>query len=179
MAIINRISRLFRADLHAVIDQLEEPQMLLKQSVREMEEALCADRQQLTVLQQQQRQLQERLSELDGSITKAGEELDLCFESNNETLARTLIRRKLESQQFYNLLNSKQKSQRQHIEALQTRIDEAAPQLQAMQQKLELLADEASQQSDEVAWPPTLSVTDADVEVALLRARQQRMRSGS
>ena len=38
MALITRFSRLFRADLHAVLDRIEEPDVILRQAVREMEE---------------------------------------------------------------------------------------------------------------------------------------------
>ena len=40
MAIVNRIRRLFRADVHAVLDIIEEPEAILKQAIREMQEAL-------------------------------------------------------------------------------------------------------------------------------------------
>ena len=45
MALVTRLSRLFRADLNAVLDRLEEPEMLLRQAVREMEEEV--DREEL------------------------------------------------------------------------------------------------------------------------------------
>ena len=41
MALINRMSRLFTADVHAVLDRIEEPDVLLKHAVREMEEELA------------------------------------------------------------------------------------------------------------------------------------------
>ena len=34
MPLINRVSRLFRADLHAVLDRIEEPDVLLRQAAR-------------------------------------------------------------------------------------------------------------------------------------------------
>ena len=34
MAIVTRLTRLFRADAHAVLDRLEEPEVLLRQAVR-------------------------------------------------------------------------------------------------------------------------------------------------
>ena len=37
MALITRISRLFTADFHAVLDRIEEPDVLLKHAIREME----------------------------------------------------------------------------------------------------------------------------------------------
>ncbi|MEE8161016.1 MAG: PspA/IM30 family protein [Acidobacteriota bacterium] len=40
MAITNRIRRLFHADVNAVLDIIEEPEAILKQAIREMQEAL-------------------------------------------------------------------------------------------------------------------------------------------
>ncbi|RLA35148.1 MAG: hypothetical protein DRR11_01080, partial [Gammaproteobacteria bacterium] len=45
MALINRISRLFKADFHAVLDQIEEPEQLLKQAIRDMEDELATTEQ--------------------------------------------------------------------------------------------------------------------------------------
>ena len=89
MALITRLSRLFRADMHAVLDRIEEPQQLLQQAIREMEEALLHEEQQLKLLQHEQGQLQRRLQGLEQSLEKSEEELDLCFESNKEELARS------------------------------------------------------------------------------------------
>ena len=40
MRIVTRIIRIFKADIHGVIDQLEDQDLLLKQYLRDMEEAL-------------------------------------------------------------------------------------------------------------------------------------------
>ena len=37
MTLINRMSRLFKADVHGILDQLEDPAIALKQAIREME----------------------------------------------------------------------------------------------------------------------------------------------
>ena len=41
MELINRIARLFKADFHAVLDQIEEPEALLRQAIRDMEDELA------------------------------------------------------------------------------------------------------------------------------------------
>ena len=41
MPLVDRVARLFRADLHAVMDRIEEPDVLLRQALREMEEELA------------------------------------------------------------------------------------------------------------------------------------------
>ncbi len=175
MALINRISRLFRADFHAVIDQLEEPYMLLKQSVREMEEALQQDQQQLMGLQQHHLQFNERIREFEASTTKTAEELNVCFDAANETLARVLIKRKLESQQLCRAVSAKRTSLEQQIEQLQMRINEHTPRLEAMRQKLELVCEEVPERESGLAWSAAqITISDADVEVALLREKQQR-----
>lgn len=174
MALISRITRLFKADLHDVIDQLEEPQLLLKQSIREMVAALDDDRQQLNVLQQRVSQSSAAIGELEADINKIEAELDVCFNAENEALARVVLRRKLESQQLLTLLSSKHKTVLQNIADLQTRIADHAPRLTAMQQKLELFVDERSHHSENGETPSTSAISDADVEVALLREQQRR-----
>ena len=47
MILIKRFSRLLRADMHAVLDQLEDPNVLLRQSLRDMSDALDLDRRRL------------------------------------------------------------------------------------------------------------------------------------
>ena len=57
MALINRVSRLLRADLHAVLDRVEEPEVLLRQAVREMDAALAEDRRRARLMTHEQTQL--------------------------------------------------------------------------------------------------------------------------
>ena len=45
MTLITRLSRLFRADFHAVLDRIEEPETLLRQAIREMEEEIACQEQ--------------------------------------------------------------------------------------------------------------------------------------
>jgi phage shock protein A len=40
MTLITRVSRLFKADVHGILDALEEPEAILKQAVREMEDEI-------------------------------------------------------------------------------------------------------------------------------------------
>ncbi len=176
MALIHRITHLFRTDLHAVIDQLEEPAMLLRQSVREMEEALEHERKQLKLQQQQQTQISSRLQELADTVSTINDELDVCFTAENEVLARVLIKRKLEHKQLHKTLVSKQQGLQQKIKETQQHIDECTPRLESMRQKFDLLVEESQQETAEPPCPVN-TVTDADVEVALLREKQQRSAS--
>ena len=57
MALITRVARLFRADFHAVLDRVEEPDILLRQAIREMEDDLARDEKGYQRQQQEAEQL--------------------------------------------------------------------------------------------------------------------------
>jgi phage shock protein A len=175
MALITRFSRLFRADLHAVLDRIEEPDVMLRQAVREMEEEIVADEQRHKLLLHESKQLANRYAELQQTIGKAQEELAVCLQAENDELARTLLRRKLEAERFLQFCVRQQEALSQKITELSSRLQQNRTRLSAMQQKLDLLAaDNRRDVRDESASVPDFSVTDADVEVALLREKQQR-----
>lgn len=178
MALINRISRLFRADLHAVLDRIEEPDALLKQAVREMEEDIGNNEQRLKLLQHELTQLTSRQTDISQSQTQVDDELDICFESDKEELARTLIKRKLEAQRFHKFLGRKHEATQRSVTDLQQRLEENRKRLTAMKQKLELLTPDDTKPGIDDRWLNVdITVSDAEVEVALLREKQQRLPS--
>jgi len=178
MALINRLMRLFKADFHAVIDQLEEPYLLLKQSVREMEAVLQLDQQQLEGLQHQQLKLNDRIKSLSDDISGFDDNLTVSLNAHNDNLARALIKRKLESLQLQKILVEKQNALTADIDQVKNRINKHAPNLESMQQKLELITEEISDRETNIPSTPFVTtITDADVEVTLLREKQQRQSS--
>ncbi len=178
MALITRVSRLFQADFHAVLDRIEEPDVLLRQAVREMEEELARDEQRSKLLQLEQRQLIGRETELEQSLHDIEAELDTCFEAGNDDLARTCIRRRLEAQRLGNTLSRRRGVLGETLADLDTRIRENRARLESMRQKAELLAGEGARARPVDGWTlPDITVRDEDVEVALLREKQRRGRS--
>ena len=178
MALITRVSRLFQADIHAVLDRIEEPEVLLRQAVREMEEELARDEQRVRILNHEQGQLIARESELRQSLNDIEEELDICFESGKNDLARTWIRRRLEAQRFCKGLSRKRMALQETLDGLDTRLGENRARLESMRQKAELLAEESARARPADNWSiPDITVRDEDVEVAFLREQQRRRRS--
>ncbi|MGB5259111.1 MAG: PspA/IM30 family protein [Gammaproteobacteria bacterium] len=178
MALITRVSRLFQADFHAVLDRIEEPGLLLRQAVREMEEELARDEQRSKVLSLELRQLMTRETDLEQSLHAIEEELDTCFAAGNDELARTCIRRRLEAQRLGKNLSRKREALRETLDDLITRIRENQARLESMQQKAELLAEEdARTRPADNRTIADISVRDEDVEVAFLREKQHRSRS--
>jgi phage shock protein A len=175
MALITRVSRLFRADLHAVLDRIEEPDLLLRQAVREMEDELAQDQQRLKSMQLEQAQLSARCAELDRVLQRLEQELDVCFASNEEELARAVIKRKLESERLASLLARRQQLVQEGSAALATQIEENRTRLESMRQKAELLTEEAAVGGPAESWNTAdCVVRQDDVDVAWLREKQKR-----
>jgi len=178
MALINRFSRLFRADLHAVLDRIEEPTILLKQAVREMEDDVVQDERNLKILAHELEQIPILEEEVENTLYELQKEIGLCLDSDNEKLARSVIKRKLECQQRAKRLKLKSESMEKEVAGLAGRLENNRSRLSAMQQKMEILEEEASnnvQQSK--ACEMDVIISDDDIEVALLKEKQARASS--
>ena len=174
MALITRMSRLFRADVNAVLDRIEEPAALLRQAIREMEEDLAHDEQRARLLEHEQRQLDARFADVERARRELDEQLDTCFDSGKDDLARTVIRRRLEAEQQRRILAGRRDALAGTRAGLGRRLDDNRHRLDAMRQKSELLADDEADRREDRWSAPDVTVRDEDVEVALLHERQRR-----
>ena len=175
MAIISRVSRLLRADLHAVLDHLEEPDVLLRQAVREMEEALAADEARLKRMTHERSLLVRRRRELEEALAGIDAELDLCFEADEEDLARALCRRQLETTRLLEVVVRRHDALDRDRQALEERCREQQLRFESARQKAELFAAESDTGGDDNAAGAGVSVDD--VEVAFLREKRKRRAS--
>lgn len=173
MALITRISRLFQADMNAVLDQIEEPEMLLKQAIREMEETLAHDERQIKLQEYEHKQLSNMEDDIRQSLTEIEDQLSLCFKSKKDDLARTLIKRKLEGQQTLKSLSRKITSLEENTENLKKQFKEHHSQLESMKQKVEIFTKDSTDKSTS-SWNDTsFTVQDEDIEVAFLHEKQK------
>ena len=162
MALINRISRLFKADFHAVLDQIEEPEALLKQAIRDMEDDLAAAEQRIALYAHDQEALSVRKDELESTMTDIDAELD------------RLLKR----------LNAKYAANVQYLDEQQTMLDENTATLESLRQKAELFArrtpvhGDGGSEFDDIAWMAReMTVGDDEIEIAFLREKSLRSAS--
>ena len=177
MALVTRMSRLFTADLHAVLDRLEEPDVLLKQAIREMEDDIALREQRIRWLDHKREEAIRHCAQIDDEIAEIAAQLDVCFESDAEQLVRTLLKRRLESEQLAKRLRSRADANAEALAAEHVQLEEHRQSFDAMRQKAELLLDEANRSTgSRVPMTHHIAVTDADVEVALLQEKLRRSR---
>jgi len=176
MALVTRLSRLFQADFHAVLDRIEEPDLQLRQAVREMQFVLEQDQQRLKLLQHEAAQLDKTTVSTAASLKGFDEELDICLAAKKDDLARDLIRRKLSAEKQLQALQQQSVGIESQRQALDQQIDEQSQQLTSMKQKLELLVNEAGHFASG-NFMPADTVRSEEVEIALLREKERRAKS--
>ena len=94
MGIMTRMLRLCKADVHGVMDQLEDKGLLLKQYLREMETSLTHKEQQVNALTQRIGRLTGQIARHAREMDKLERDLDLALEKGKDDIARMLIRRR-------------------------------------------------------------------------------------
>jgi phage shock protein A len=184
MALINRISRLFKADVHAVLDQIEEPEALLKQAIRDMEDELAGAEQRIALRAHDQDALTVRKRELESVIADIGTQLDLCFQSGKDDLARGQIRKRLEGERLLKRLNAQHAENEAWLDEQRTLLEENRATLEGLRQKAELFASRApmhpdgGSEFDDISWMAReMTVGDDEVEIEFLREQSARSTS--
>jgi len=176
MALVTRLSRLFQADFHAVLDRIEEPDLQLRQAVREMQFALDQDQQRLKLLQHEATRLGKAATDAEANLKSFDEELDICLAAKKDDLARDLIRRKLIAEKQLQALQQQSVSVEAQRQNLTKQIDEQSQHLTSMKQKLELLvSDEDSFAAGK--FNSADAIRNEEIEIALLREKERRAKA--
>ena len=178
MALITRLSRLFQADFHAVLDRIEEPDIQLKQAIREMQIDLQQSEQRLALLQHENETLSNLVTDANAKLSTFDEELDICFAAKKEDLARDLIKRKLEVERQLQSSEKQQVALQSSIQNIESSIEENREALESMSQKLDLLVTEIDDESihgQQFGISP--GVRSEEIEIAFLREKQKRSAS--
>jgi phage shock protein A len=137
-----------------------------------MEESIAADEKQIRLWEYEQRQLAGKRDRLEESLGDLEEKCALCFKSNQDDLARSFIKRKLEAQQAKQLLAEKITSLQEKISRLTHQFTEHQAQLTAMKHKAEVFLEEGAGNTS--IWEnPSASIRDEDVEVAFLQEKRK------
>lgn len=179
MALIKRLSRLFLADFHAVLDRIEDPEALLKQAMREMEEDLLSTEATIKYLTAESESIHSKRAGIEQTLCDINEKLSLCFAAENDELARPLIKQQLERQNLLKSLKRHQDSLGKQLIAQQTQHQENQSLYESVRQKAELFTQEMPSREGELrhfiaSTQAELAVSDADIEQALWQQKMNR-----
>jgi phage shock protein A len=181
MTLIARITRLFKADLHGILDGLEEPEEVVKQAIRDMEEVIALHERRLAELHTSLQRLEREAQEMTAAMQEIEQHIDTCFAAEHEPLAKNLIRQRLAMARRASGIARAQEETRRQSDELTTKIAADKVQLAAVIQKLK--SYEETRASHHWASSPCVPlqagsvITDDEVEVAFLE--EKRRRSGA
>jgi phage shock protein A len=174
MALITRISRLFTADLHAVLDRMEEPEIVLKQAIRDMHAAVAATDRQIRALRAGAEQIAATTASAEARLRECEEELNVCLDAGNDALARSVIQRKLQLERRLSELEVRSAQATKALDEQNRTLARRQQELAALRSKAEVFEAAERHPADP---GPAIAVTQDEVEVALLREKQRRARS--
>ncbi len=168
MGILKRVTRLVQADMHGLLDVLEDPREILKQSMREMEEELVKQEAEQRLLMERERAAEKQQKEGERQLLSIAGEIKLCLEAKNEALAKAAVRRKLETERSLARLSAIQDSLKRQREEHARRLQEARGCYDSLKDKVALFP-EHDPITPGAALSPEQPVSDSEVEIALLK----------
>jgi len=95
MSIATRFIRLWKADLHGVMDSIEDKGLLLKQCLREMEDELQSKEAALHSLVKKKEQAKQEQEAIQQENRKVENDLEAAVSMGKDDIARFLIRKRL------------------------------------------------------------------------------------
>ncbi len=98
MSILKRFTRMLRADVHGLLDMLEDKSLLLKQCLRDMEEDLESERCLLGRLRMTKEHTDQQLEQKQTELENFEHGIQTAMERGEDRLARLLIRRRISTE---------------------------------------------------------------------------------
>jgi phage shock protein A len=169
MALLARMTRLLTADLHALMDRMEDPESLLAQAERDMAEAIAGDRQRLAACKAEQQALERHREQAARAAQTLEEELTLSLSVADDDLARSVVRRRLQQERASATLDDQADALRLRAERLEARIaaeSQSLADINAEALRFRAASDTAPSQEG--------MISAEEVELALMAARRAR-----
>jgi len=176
--LFDRIATLLKADAHGVIESLEERSLLLKQCVREAENALNSTRARLEVVRDDAKRLREALASAEEQASGFDEDVTLALAGGKNELARFAARRLLAQQRTAETLRAQLAERGDEERALAERIDVQQAQFESLRARVRAELARRTDAPESGAWVPEPAVADEEVELELLRRRQKHPQEG-
>jgi phage shock protein A len=130
MALLERVSTLIRANLNDLIDKAENPEVMIKQVILDMENQLLQVKTQVAVAIADQHVLEKKQQENEENERGWRRRAEMAVDKNDDGLARTALERSMSYKQMA-------ESFRQQVEDQKTQVENLKSALLKLQQKLE------------------------------------------
>jgi len=171
MSLFRRIQESLRADAHGMVDNLADPEAMLRQHLRDAEQEVVRKRARLVELEATWKRLATERERAEQEQQRADADAALAIQNERDDLARYSLKQSLTARNLYERItrrmaatSEEQKELGQLLATQQVALEELRARVDAF-----LLARQGSELEASIA-----PVTDEQIELELLRRRQAR-----
>ena len=122
MGILDRLSRLVRANVNDMLDRAEDPELMLDQILRDMESNIQLARGQVASMIAQEKELQVDLKEVQDLSGEWQTKASRAVEAGKDDLAREALRRKKDNDESATLYQQQLATQAQTLEKMKSQL---------------------------------------------------------
>ena len=122
MSVMDRLSRLIRANVNDLIDKAEDPELMLDQILRDMQSNITSARAQVAAMIAQEKELEADLDETQRLASEWDRKARRAVEAGKDDLAREALRRKRDNQENARVYQQQHQAQEQMVEKLKAQL---------------------------------------------------------
>jgi phage shock protein A len=177
--LFDRITTLIKADMHGVLESLEERSLLLKQYVREAEVELDRKRVRLEALRDAETRLRNELAHREAEIRSIDDDIALAMRGGKDDVARFAIRRLIPRRDQVKILQAQITERTNERDALEKRLAAQQERLENLKTRVRAELARSVESGPPCAWFGDAAVAEEEVELELLRRREQEKEARS
>ncbi len=174
MGLLDRMSTLVRANINDLLDRAEDPEVMLNQILRDMEDQIRQAREQVAAMMAQETELENDLANAQQQVTAWNDRTELAVRHSQDALAREALGRMNDATAHVTTYQQQLEGQRAFVTRLRTQLDALQSKYdQAMNNRDALLArhHRAQAQQQITTATQTGSTTDYTNDLARMERR--------
>jgi phage shock protein A len=184
MTIMTRLLRLWKADIHGVMDRIEDQGLLLQQHLREMENSLLLKEAQFRQLAESKRQIHVELTAGAHEHERLESDLELALRKEKDTIAKLLIRKQMVQQKHNETLQQQHDTLAEEQKQLSHLLEEQRLQYEIFRVKAGSFTlrrnrppgDHTDARTDQPAGAD--SIDEHEIDLELIRRKEQLKKDG-
>lgn len=131
--IMDRLTRLIRANVNDMIDQAEDPEKMIDQIIREMQDSIVTARSQVAAMIAQEKELELEVAETSKLASEWGKKAERAVGAGKDDLAREALRRKRDNDENSAIYQQQLDIQKQAVTKLKDQLRQLEAKYQATQ----------------------------------------------
>lgn len=139
MSILIRIRRILSANINELIDKAENPEKMINQMIRDMEENVREVRQEVAAARASLKGLENKWKKHEDEAQQWEKRAEMALKKSNETLAKEALKKKKEHFQTAREFQNQAESQKENVEVLTSSLKQLEDKMDEAKEKKTIL----------------------------------------